>query len=511
MGSGKSSVGPFLARAFQVPFVDLDAIIENKISESISSFFKREGEPAFRSLERTVLKQLLEEGPPQVIALGGGALLDRAIRLWALDRAVVVTLEASLATLVKRLRDDKQRPLLGADTESNLRTLIDLRRPSYSEAHIRISTDDKAPQQVASELEDSVRRHPLAVAAAERSYPVWFGDAWPLIHQEIRKLHPSKVLVVTDTNVNCIYGEVAKQELGSLFTGDWVFGEGESSKTIETMLKGWEKCQHLQLDRKSLVLAIGGGLSTDIGGFLAATWLRGIRWLSVPTSMLGMVDASVGGKTGVDLGDAKNVIGAFHQPSAVVIDTNWLRTEPSRSFRSGIAEVVKSALVGDLDLLSLLEALPKTFDGDPRWHEVVRRSVAVKAWVVSRDETEQGERAWLNLGHTLGHALESAGGFSTWTHGEAVSMGMMAALRVGHKLGLTQVSLVDRVQALLHRFDLPTSISEQNLKAALALLGHDKKRVATTMKFVLVDVQNSPLVYPIEVDQLRDLFTITRA
>jgi shikimate kinase/3-dehydroquinate synthase len=241
-------------------------------------------------------------------------------------------------------------------------------------------------------------------------------------------------------------------------------------------------------DRGALVIGHGGGVVTDIAGFSAATLLRGVRWMALPTTLLSMVDASVGGKTGVDLGLAKNAVGAFHQPSAVVIDVAKVATESDRAYRSGLAEVVKSACIGDPGLFARIEAEPERVlaRAPDIVEELTLRSVAVKAAIVARDETETGDRALLNFGHTVGHALEAEGGFTRLTHGEAVSLGMVAMLRVGRALGVTDPAEAERVVRLLERLGLPVDLDAQPLAQAMRFLTLDKKRRGDKVRAVVM-------------------------
>jgi 3-dehydroquinate synthetase len=249
-----------------------------------------------------------------------------------------------------------------------------------------------------------------------------------------------------------------------------------------------------------VVIGHGGGVVTDIAGFAAATLLRGVRWVPVPTTLLAMVDASVGGKTGVDLGPAKNAVGAFHQPSGVVVDVASVATESPRAYASGLAEVVKSAAIGDAELLDRLEAEADAvlLRSPGRVEELAFRSVAVKAAIVARDELESGDRALLNFGHTVGHALEAEGGFTRLTHGEAVALGMVAALRVGIAEGVTSPALADRVVRLLGRLGLPTDLDAQPLGSALPLVALDKKRRRGAIRFVLLRAPGDAVVREID-------------
>jgi shikimate kinase/3-dehydroquinate synthase len=233
--------------------------------------------------------------------------------------------------------------------------------------------------------------------------------------------------------------------------------------------------------------------------------LRGVAWVAVPTTLLAMVDASVGGKTGVDFGPAKNSVGAFWQPRGVLCDARWLETEEPRGFKSALAEVVKTALIGDPALFQLLEReTPRVLARDPAVvSELVRRCVALKAWVVGSDEREAGQRATQNLGHTVGHALEAEGGYSRLTHGEAVSLGLVAALRLGARMGKTPPSVVQRTEQLLKSLGLPTAVEAEPVAEAAKLLGHDKKRAGHFVKFVFAEEVGQVSVEPQPVEELR--------
>jgi shikimate kinase/3-dehydroquinate synthase len=299
------------------------------------------------------------------------------------------------------------------------------------------------------------------------------------------------VLLVTDRNVAPLHAGPVAATLGAggARVELVVLEPGEQHKNPAAVVELWRRALGAGADRTSLVVGLGGGVVTDVAGFAAGTYMRGVRWAAFPTTLLGMVDASVGGKTAVDLGTAKNAVGAFWQPSSVVCDLEFLRTEPERGYVGALAEVAKSALIGDRVLFDLLESRAgAVLARDPgALGEVVRRSVAVKAGVVGRDEREAGLRAVLNLGHTVGHALEAAGGYRELSHGEAVSLGLVAALRIGCALGRTSADLVGRVMALLGSLGLPTVLDRARLEAATSLLAQDKKRAGGSLRFVVVE------------------------
>lgn len=493
MGAGKSTVGRLVAARAGVPFVDLDALVEAHAGKDVAALFAGLGEPAFRALEAEALQQLLEDGRPQVVALGGGALLDRARRRAALARAFVVTLTARPTTVLARTAGEARPLLAGPEGRlGRIEALLALRAEAYAEAHAHISTDERTPDAVAEAVLAAWARPTLAVPLGARSYAVRFVQAEPAaVAEAVAALHPSATFLVTDENVHHHWGEgiaAALQAAGAAPVATVVLPPGEEHKRLSAVERCLGAMVDAGADRDAVVLGHGGGVVTDIAGFTAATLLRGVRWVAAPTTLLAMVDASVGGKTGVDLGLAKNAVGAFHQPSAVVIDGAHVRTESERAFRSGLAEVVKSACLGDGALFELLErsvdaVLSRQLD---LVEELALRAVAVKAAIVSRDERESGERALLNFGHTLGHALEAEGLFQRLTHGEAVSLGMVAMLQVGEALGRTDPIDTARVIDLLRRLGLPVALDPVTLRAALPFLALDKKRRSGSIRAVVL-------------------------
>jgi len=488
MASGKSTVGRAVASRTGRTFVDLDDVVAARAGSSVSEIFANHGEAHFRGLERAVIEQLLLEPEPRIVALGGGALLLRSLRLRVLESATLVALRARPETLLQRaVQDGPTRPLLRSSADVEL--LLELRESSYAEAHAVLDADTLAPDDLATAAIGVWQRGAIAVAGGLASYTVEVtsGGAPERVAQVLGK--PSQALLIIDGTVEQLYGAKYRSALdtaGVAFS-QFVLTPGEEHKTPETIFKIWQHAQAAGVDRKSLVIGVGGGVATDIAGFAAATWLRGVPWVSVPTTLLGMVDASVGGKTAVDLAQAKNSVGAFWQPQRVVCDVSHLATEAPRGFRSGLAEVVKTALLGDADLLAQLESRADTLAADQTdfVREMVRRCIRVKASVVSRDPKELGLRAALNLGHTVGHALEACDGYGNLTHGEAVSLGLVAAMKLGAHFGVTDAALVRRVVDLLMRLGLPTDLTNQPLARAAELLGHDKKRGGKSVRFIL--------------------------
>ncbi|HEY4103896.1 MAG TPA: 3-dehydroquinate synthase [Polyangiaceae bacterium] len=492
MATGKTTIGAAVARAADRPFIDLDQMVETEAGVSVETLFATRGESAFRGLESACLTRVLDEAEGSaeapVIAVGGGALMARELRLRALDECVVVTLEASPAELVRRAQKQGPRPLLaGADPDKRVRELLGLRACAYAEAHARISCE-ASPEQVAERVREVWLRDELAVAVGEASYAVQISRG---ILGERAAAHLGQrpvCVLVSDRNVAALHGRALERALSA--TNSRIiridFEPGEAHKNVASVENVWRAALEGSADRQAVFIGFGGGVVTDMTGFAAATYMRGVRWICIPTTLLAMVDASVGGKTGVDLTTAKNAVGAFWQPSAVICDIDLLASESRRGFVSGLAEVVKTAVIGDPELFELLERdVERVATRDPDLCvELVRRSIRVKARVVSFDERESGMRAVLNLGHTVGHALEAEAGYSRLTHGEAVSLGLVAALKLGEVLGQTPSELSRRTLELLRRLGLPIELDGRALQAAAKLIGHDKKRAGSSVRFV---------------------------
>lgn len=329
----------------------------------------------------------------------------------------------------------------------------------------------------------------LTVALGARSYPVWIGqgliDDAPHWRAAIRGRH---VLIVSNTTVAPLYLERVRAGLKGFLVGTHLIGDGESEKTFANVGEVLASLARLGATRDACIIALGGGVVGDLAGFAAACWMRGIDFIQIPTTLLAMVDSSVGGKTGVNLPEGKNLVGAFHQPRAVVADIDTLASLPEREYRAGLAEIVKGAAIGDAGFFAWLEEQASALNArEPaRLAEAIARKCAYKAGVVARDETEQGERALLNLGHTFGHALETAGHYTTFVHGEAVAVGMVLAARLSVRLGMAGHDDTQRLVALLERLGLPITIpADSDPGELLRLMRLDKKNTAGVLKLIL--------------------------
>jgi shikimate kinase/3-dehydroquinate synthase len=434
MGAGKTTLGAAVAERLGRRLVDVDHELERSLRRTIPELFRERGEAEFRELEAEATIEALESRRPAVLSLGGGAVETPEIRHSLREHALTVHVDVDLETAWTRTREG-DRPL--AREKDRFRLLYARRLPLYREC-ADLTTDD---------AEDVV----LAAAG------IVAGEASLAKLPEL--VPPRELEVLADATVLGLHGAPLAAPVHALRAG-------EEAKSIGAVERIWRE---LRLDRGGAIVAFGGGCTTDAAGFAAAVYLRGIPWVAVPTTLVGQVDAAIGGKTAVNLPEGKNLVGAFHWPERTVIDPALLETLPEAERRAGMAEVVKTGLLA----------------GEPLWElpepELVRRCAAFKAAVCLRDPFERGERAVLNLGHTFAHALEAAGGFSRVRHGEAVALGLLAALR------LSGIDTAPVVEALSPQ---PVHV---NRDAAWAALARDKKARDGKPRLVLLEAPGKPV------------------
>ncbi|HVH44788.1 MAG TPA: 3-dehydroquinate synthase [Labilithrix sp.] len=509
MATGKSTVGRLVAGALGLPFVDTDALIAAEVGRSVGELFAAEGEARFRDREARIILPLLNDGVARVIAFGGGSVTIPRVRHAALEAATVITLTAAPETIASRADSLAERPNLGAASPlDRARDLLALRREAYGECHASIVTDGQTPEALAARIVELSRRDAVAVPLGVRSYAVELTDARPeVLATTVQELAPSSLVTVTDENVVAARGAWLDRALGSLGLRETriVLPPGEEHKTLASVGRIWDAALSAGIDRQCLVVAFGGGVVGDLAGFAASTLLRGVRCVQVATTLLSMVDSSVGGKTGFDHAAGKNLLGAFFQPSRVVLDLEHLTTLDPRQRAAGLAEVVKIALVRDAPLLAMLEAHGAAIARGDRevLREVVRASVIAKMRVVREDEHETGVRALLNLGHTVGHALETHGGYAKWLHGEAVAIGTVLEIAAAERLGFTPAGTHERARSLLERFELPTKADAGEVAAAWPFVLSDKKRTLSAVKLPVVTRLGEGRVERVEIEALR--------
>jgi shikimate kinase/3-dehydroquinate synthase len=483
-GSGKSSVGRHLAASLGLDFHDLDVEIERQAGTDVPTIFANEGEIGFREREKEVLKSLLSSAPG-VVALGGGALVDPENRECACNVGEVLCLRAPAETLLARLGQEDNRPLLQGDRTGEMQRLLQEREEHYDSFPLQLDTEGLSLEQVTREAQIALGA--FHVRGMGSGYDVRVGEGiLDDVGRAMRALELKGPLVlVSDEVVGAYYAERTLEVLreAGYVVNEISFPAGEANKNIETVRQLWEAFVQARMERRSAVVALGGGVVGDLAGFAAATFLRGVPWVNLPTTVLAMVDASVGGKTGANLAQGKNLVGAFHAPQAVFADTTTLATLTKSELRNGLAEAVKHGVIGDEVLFARFEG------GEGRaiqyMDEIVQRAIAVKVEVIEKDPYESGLREVLNLGHTLGHAIERASEYAI-SHGEAVAIGMVAEARISERIGLGEVGLADRISEVLSGLNLPIQVPRDLDGTELIKgMGLDKKRAGGRVRFSL--------------------------
>jgi shikimate kinase / 3-dehydroquinate synthase len=482
-GTGKSTIGKILAHNLTLPFVDLDALIEEKANLSIGQIMEGQGEAAFRDLETSILKETLDlssDVTPQVIALGGGALLREENRALAEAHGTVVLLMAELPTLLDRLQEDSgKRPLLAGDLHAKLTWLLEQRREHYASFASAIRLDGMTVEQCVMQVQIKLGRFHLS---AMGEYDVIVDRVEQLTNLSCGLQNP---LIVTDENV----AQLHLVKIGSILQSSGhqvrftVLPAGENHKNLQSISRLWNVFLQNGLDRKSTVIALGGGVIGDMTGFAASTYMRGVPWICIPTTLLSMVDASIGGKTGFDLPQGKNLIGSFYPPKLVLADSQLLNTLPQRELLSGMAEVLKHGIISDPELFRLC-ACGWDWMKD-NLEQVVKRAMAVKIKVIEEDPYEKGFRAALNLGHTVGHAVELVSQFEL-RHGEAIAIGLVIEAKYAERIGIAEPGLSNTISGVLAGYGLPVNIPEDLPRdEILRAMRVDKKKDAKKVRFAL--------------------------
>lgn len=534
MGSGKTTVGKILAKRLGLVFIDSDQEIEARTGASISWIFEIEGEASFRKREEEAIADLTKK-KGLVLATGGGTVISPHNRKALKENGTVVYLRASVEHILQRTMHDKTRPLLQTENpRQKIEELAKQREGFYQEvADIIVDTGKQnvhaMVQSLVSKIEKFNRpkgrktpksRSPysmrktkdihLKVDLGKRSYPIEIGPNLLTNKTLLAKcIRSEKVAIVTNTIVAPLYLEKLQKTLEVVGKKviSIILPDGESEKNWGSLMKIFDCLLEHQCDRKTTLLALGGGVIGDLTGYAAASFMRGVPFVQIPTTLLAEVDSSVGGKTGINHPLGKNMIGAFYQPEAVIADTETLKTLPDRELSAGMAEVIKHGAILDVNYFTWLEQnIEKILNHDAAaLAHTISRSCEIKADVVKKDEKEStGLRAILNFGHTFGHAIEAGMGFGTWLHGEAVGCGMVLAADLSCRMGYLDLESKERIEKLVAAAKLPTKPPQMDAEKWISLMKVDKKNAGGEIKFVLLKGLGKTIVTTVPENLLRE-------
>ncbi len=517
-GSGKSTVGRLLAQQLGVPFLDSDTLVETSCGKRIPDIFATYGEEYFRMCEQHVLLDVVrtyKQGA--VIATGGGAVIRDENRKLMAEHGIRIWLRTEPATALERLQAQQTvalaqdsvpeiRPLLaGSDPLTTLQALAIARFALYAEAEYVCDTAGKSSKQLTQEIIEMLNQsgviHDNDVAPIVRhvhigtGYDVvvdWDGST-RLAHYLSPLSLPPRIFLFADSNIARLYGTTLLQDLteAGFEPQMYIVPAGEGSKSQEQLWAIYDWLVEKHAERREAIIAFGGGVVGDLVGYVAATYLRGVPLVQVPTSLLAQVDAAIGGKTGINHPRGKNLIGAFYHPQLVLVDPSLLLTLPPRERTEGWAEVVKYGIIVDAELFALLETHAealRTFEHPPvaLLCEIIARCIDLKVSVIEEDEREQGRRAILNYGHTVAHALENVAGYGEWLHGEAVSLGMVVAAALAHEATMFSTSDMERQNGLLAALGLPIHYTGPvQASAILDAIQLDKKVAGKRVRWIM--------------------------
>ncbi len=490
MGAGKTVVGRRLAALLKRPFVDMDELIANESGMSVHAFFETQGEDQFRDMETRLLERLAGENG--LIVSAGGGVPERAInRRMMRQSGAIVYLQTPLDDCLARIRNDSGplRPLCSG--ENAVRALYERRFAAYGDHDVQVDTHEASPDEVAWRICEEMRPAvSMTVQLGQRSHDLII--TWNSRERLSPFIRKEQTFVITDARVQGALGS----RLNRVLDGCHVvpLRPGERSKTLGTAKRLYESMLTRNLERDGMVIAIGGGVITDLGAFVASTYKRGVPFALVSTSLVGCVDAAIGGKAAVNLGKVKNAVGCFTIPEAVILDVRALSSLPVRNIADGLIEAYKTGLVAEPGLAALVEEdLPQLLKGDLLLlSDVIRLSASAKAHVVKEDFQETGLRKILNFGHTYGHAVESARGYRV-SHGAAVAIGMMVAICLSRKRGLMNPTRGDKILCTLEPFS-PKGIQLPRASQAWSIMQNDKKNAGGRITFVLLADGGRPAV-----------------
>ncbi|WP_182174624.1 3-dehydroquinate synthase [Flaviflexus equikiangi] len=487
-GSGKSTMAHQVAELLGLRAADSDDLIVDAAGRSIPEIFEERGEAGFRALEERTIVDALGSFSG-VLALGGGAVTTPGVRK-ALRGHRVVLITGDQQVLLERVtRHPSRRPLLSDDPERTLALLRAEREPLYEQvAAMTVKTDNRPPSRLARELSERLQADCVSIDVGE--YAVHVGhNLMGRVAQAAATA--SSALIVHPPALTGRAEEIQADMISrGIPTKRHEVPAGEQQKHSGELVRAWDRLGAMQMGRDGVIVGLGGGATTDLAGFIAATWLRGVDLIQVPTSLLGMVDAAVGGKTGIDTPAGKNLVGAFHKPVAVIADLDSLRSLPAEELTAGLGEVIKCGWIADRTILDLDPAALR-HPGSSQLSDAIVRSISVKARIVTEDFREAGSREFLNYGHTLAHAIEKVENFGI-RHGEAVAIGSVFAAALAREAGYPD--LVEEHRESFRRVGLPVTYRAGMRDELRRAMLSDKKVRSGRLRFVLLDGQGNPII-----------------
>ena len=531
-GAGKTTIAKQVSSLLSWKHIDTDQLIEDQFDKSPAEMIQEDGESKFREAEEECIKSITDT--QVVISIGGGAFQSTKNRKNLFAEGLVVFLDAPIQTLVDRIENSKskqKRPLLGSPSQiqENLVDMDQQRRKNFLRADLHLFTYNQDPENIAKTIikfwtdftldEQTLLRYDVAetaqlpvtrIAINNHQFPIWAGvDQLNELPQIIARISVSqKVHIITDENVNNIYGSkiaaiLDDQNISHL---SYVLKSGEDQKNSANVELIYKWLFENKIERQDLIIALGGGVVCDLAGYVAATVLRGVKLLSIPTSLLAMTDAAIGGKTAVNLNVGKNLIGVIKQPDAILIDVNFLETLPEREITEGMAEVIKHAIILDKTLFQTFDehkGKTSTLIQDKKLLlDIIVKSVRIKSMIVSIDPNEKNIRKILNFGHTIGHALEVASKYRSLLHGEAVAIGMVGATQISYKLGYISEEDMKNIIAIIESYNLPVSFKGISIDSIMEYITFDKKVVNKQVQFILINDIGVPTITTLPDNQL---------
>jgi shikimate kinase / 3-dehydroquinate synthase len=511
MGVGKSAVGAALAQDLQVPFVDLDDVITTIAGRPVAEIFAQEAEPGFREWERRALSHALQSQPRSVIATGGGTILDEENVKIMRRAGQVIALMAPAEVCWERVNADRGtlRPLVVSGNPEQFRRLWLRRQPHYRRFPLHIPTQGACAEDVAGHVRARLSEEYsiIPIQTEQRRYDVIVSrGATDIFSSRLAAMPQQRSIIVSHQRVRRLHGpwvESALRRSGKSLS--WcVIPEGENSKTLATVERLYQDFDRKGVDRDTTILTFGGGVVGDVGGYAAATYMRGLPWVAVPTTLVAQLDSAIGGKVGVNLATGKNLVGTFHQPALVCAHLPLLTSLSETRQREGLIEALKCGLLADR---ALCLWTGEQFGWD-MLYAIICRTIAIKGRFIRHDTLDRkARRIFLNLGHTVGHALERLGDFRNWSHGEAVGIGLVSAAHLSRLWGHCQESTEEFVLAAVERIQRTTRLPVMRPAKWRALLAEDKKRSGSTIDYVALKGVGRPVIHTIAVNQLARALT----